>query len=196
LILSIKIIDKINKRSEFLTMNASDQGTREPQRARYQAIPRTLIFVTSAHPETGAQEILLLKGAPTKRLWANLYNGLGGHVEPDEDVLTAARRELDEEAGLQPEQLNLRGVINIHTGSDEAGLRPGVLVFVFHAHSEQRTVRATPEGMPEWLPVAKLADYPLVDDLYTVIPRVLAGGFFYGHYAPDAEGHMVYHFVE
>lgn len=174
-------------------MNANDQGTRGSR--RYHAIPRTLIFVTSSHPATGKQEILLLKGAPTKRLWANLYNGLGGHVEHDEDVLAAARRELREEAGIEPAHLVLRGVINIHTGYDEQGLRPGVLVFVFHAHTVHRQVKSTPEGTPEWLPVSQLADYPLVDDLYTLIPRVLAADrVFYGHYTPQTDGHMQYQF--
>lgn len=178
-------------------MNATDQGTREARRQRYQTIPRTLIFVTRVEPNTGAQEILLLKGAPTKRLWANLYNGLGGHVEAGEDVLGAAQRELKEEAGLEPDPLHLRGVINIHTGYDTAGLRPGVMVFVFHAHSEERAVRTTVEGAPEWLPVAQLGDYPLVDDLHAVIPRALAAdGFFYGHYAPNADGKMEYRFVD
>ena len=64
-------------------MNVSEQGTVEPAGRRYHVIPRTLIFVTSRNPLTGAGEVLLLKGAPDKRLWANRYNGLGGHVEAE-----------------------------------------------------------------------------------------------------------------
>lgn len=178
-------------------MQADEQGVREPGRRRYQAIPRTLVFLTSTNPQTGADEILLIKGAPTKRLWANRYNGLGGHVEADEDVLSAARREVIEETGLTPAHLMLRGVVTIDTGADDQGLRPGVLMFVFVAQSAQRTIAAGVEGRPEWLPIAALAEYPLVDDLIEVIPRALAHGpLFFGHYSPQPDGSLAYHFLD
>ncbi|MFN8489624.1 MAG: NUDIX domain-containing protein [Caldilineaceae bacterium] len=176
-------------------MQATDQGTREPNKRRYQAIPRTLIFLTSTNPQTGVQEVLLLKGAPTKRLWANKYNGLGGHIEADEDIYTAALREVREETGLTLAGLTLRGVVNIDTGHDEHGPRPGVLMFVFHGESAERQVQTSKEGALEWLPVEALRRYPLVDDLYAVIPRTLvAGPLFFGHYSPQANGTLRYSF--
>ena len=138
--------------------------------------------------------MLLLKGAPHKRLWANLYNGLGGHVEADEDVQTAAVREVQEETGLAVEHLTLRGVVNVDTGHDEQGQRPGVMIFVFVGETGDRAVRTSPEGTPAWIPVGRVQDYPLVDDLYTLIPLALAGPGFYGHYAPQADGALAYHF--
>lgn len=177
-------------------MQADSQSTREVgPRRRYQAVPRTLILLTRTHPATGRREVLLLKGAPTKRLWANLYNGLGGHVEAGEDVLSAARREVQEETGLAPAELTLRGVVNIDTGVDEQGPRPGVLMFVFTGDCDVQEILPGPEGAAAWLPVDSLDDYPLVDDLYALIPLALGDGpLFYGHYAPGLDGKLSYRF--
>ena len=176
-------------------MQAIDQGTRETNRRRYQAIPRTLIFLTSRNSQTDEQEVLLLKGAPNKRLWANRYNGLGGHVEVDEDIYNAALREVGEETGLTPASLELRAIINIDTGSDENGQRPGVLVFVFWGESPNRQIQATHEGTPEWIPLDALASLPLVDDLYELIPRTRTPGpLVFGHYSPQPTGTLRYTF--
>ena len=56
-------------------MPQSDQGVTND---RYMVIPRTAIFLRRG------DSFLLLKGAPAKRLWANKYNGLGGHLERGE----------------------------------------------------------------------------------------------------------------
>ncbi len=98
--------------------------------------------------------------------------------------------------GLAPDDLELRGVINIDTGADVHGARPGVIVFVFRASLEARGVAGSAEGMPEWIPADALADYWLVDDLVEIIPRVLADGpIFYGQYSPQADGALRYRFT-
>lgn len=174
-------------------MNVTEQGTRDPS-GRALVTPRVLIFLTSVNHTTGAREVLLLKGAPTKRLWANRYNGLGGHVEATEDVYTAAVREVWEEAGIEAHGLTLRGVVTIDTGFDEFGRRPGVLMFVFVGETEERTLWPSAEGTPAWLPVNELSGYPLVDDLVELLPRALDGPFFYGHYSPQPDGTLCYMF--
>jgi 8-oxo-dGTP diphosphatase len=137
----------------------SNQG---PLSGRYTLVPRTLIFLT--HDD----KILLLKGAPDKRLWPNLYNGLGGHIERGEDVVSAAQRELREEAGLDNIPLWLCGVITIDTDKEF-----GIGVFVFRGEAGQQEISPTAEGAPEWIPVEQISQIPLVEDLPILLPHVL-----------------------
>jgi len=102
--------------------------------------------------------VLLLKGAPHKRIWANRYNGLGGHVERGEDLFNATLREVREEAGLEVHDVRLVAVVHADGGDP----RLGVLFFVFTAQSGAREVSASPEGTLEWhkvdeLPVTEMA---------------------------------------
>ena len=107
----------------------------QAEAARYQVIPRVLCLVTSG------EDILLLKGAPDKKLWAGKYNGVGGHVERGESVHAAAQREILEETGLVVSDLRLCGVITIDIGAN-----PGIGMFVFTARAATREVTASTEG--------------------------------------------------
>lgn len=154
---------------------------------RYVCVPRTLIFVTRG------DRVLLLKGAQDKRRWAGCYNGVGGHVEPGEDVWTAARRELEEETGLSAD-LRLVGIVSVDTGCT-----PGVLLFVFRGENPAGKLRPSAEGSLHWVPVAHLDEFPLVDDLYTLLPRVLSmpsnAPPFAALYRWDTEGRLQIRFA-
>lgn len=140
-------------------MPVSDQGVNLD---RYMLIPRTAIFARRNN------SYLLLKGAPTKRLWAGKYNGLGGHVEPGEDVLTAAKRELMEEAGLEAD-LWLCGVLVVDTGQN-----PGICLYVFSGECHGGEPKASIEGAAEWVRYEALKELPVVEDLPILLGRIHA----------------------
>ena len=59
-------------------MPKQDQGIDVSlKRQRFTVIPRTLVFITRG------DHVLLLRGSAQKRIWANKYNGIGGHIERD-----------------------------------------------------------------------------------------------------------------
>jgi len=70
-----------------------------------------------------------------------------------------------------------------------------VLMFVFAGEAPAQPVMPTREGTPEWVPIPTLHAYPLVDDLYALLPRTLSGAFFYGHYSPQPDGTLRYSFT-
>jgi|YelNatPaOPRAMG01_1025707.scaffolds.fasta_scaffold84127_1 8-oxo-dGTP diphosphatase len=130
--------------------------------SRYAVVPRVLCFLRSG------QEVLLLKGAPDKRLWAGRYNGIGGHMERGEDPLQAARREVREETGLEVETLHLAGIVHVSLSQGH-----GVLLFLFVGEAPGREVRPSAEGSLEWVSVDRLAHLPVVEDLPLLLPRLL-----------------------
>ena len=160
-------------------MGREDQGIQKSMH-RYQAIPRVLCFVL--HKDS----VLLLRGAPTKRIWPNRYNGLGGHVERHEDVYTAALREIHEESGLDVTNLRLRGIVNI-----DAGEPVGIILFIFLADAVTLTPRPSEEGTLEWVLLENLGQYDLVEDIEVILPRLLEadkrGDVFFAHYTFDEE---------
>jgi 8-oxo-dGTP diphosphatase len=181
-------------------MPKADQGS-TTQTDRYTVIPRVLVFVT--HRE----DVLLIKGAPDKRLWANRYNGLGGHVEAGEEIAAAARREVREEAGIEARDLRLRGVVHIDLAAPAAPAPAapapepaptGIAFFVFSATSETRETRPSHEGSLHWVPLDDLAAYDLVEDVPVLLQRLAgdpAAPPFTARYYYDANDHLQIEFA-
>ena len=76
---------------------------------------------------------------------------LGGHIERNEDVFSAAKRELFEESGIQCNNLLLCGTIMIDVNNIE-----GILLFVFTCTKEDANLLESSEGKLEWFPVENL----------------------------------------
>ncbi len=149
---------------------------------RYGVIPRVLCFLERD------DLVLLLHGAPTKRLWPNRYNGIGGHVERGETPMEAARREILEEAGLKVDRLLLHAIIHV----EREGKETGVLLFVFTGSAPLGEVRPSEEGTLHWIPKDHALKLDLVSDLPWLLPKLwslpASSPPFFARYFEDGEG--------
>ena len=146
-------------------MASADQGF---SKDRYSLIPRTLIFLDCG------DMVLMLKGNPSKSIWASKCNGIGGHVERGEDILSAAKRELVEESGYRAEDIWLGAVITIDVR--DTG---GVLLFVFRGKIENDACKnlktsTSIDGSLEWINRSEVYGLPLVEDLPFLLPKLFS----------------------
>ena len=129
---------------------------------RHLVVPRTLSFLFHG------DEVLVLKRSPHARLFPGKVNGVGGHVERNEDVVAAAHREIHEETGLQITDLWLAGILHVDGVLGQAdplpgGYRPGVMVFIFTGQAPTRNVIPSDEGELLWVPLTAVSSLDWVD---------------------------------
>jgi 8-oxo-dGTP diphosphatase len=75
----------------------------------YTPIVATLGYILSAD---GKQVLLVHRNRRAEDAHLGKYNGLGGKLHAGEDVVACLRREVREEAGLECDELLLRGTVS------------------------------------------------------------------------------------
>jgi 8-oxo-dGTP diphosphatase len=118
------------------------------------------------------------------------YNGLGGKMEPGEDIAACMRREIREEAGIECELMQLRGTLN-WPGFGKRG--EDWLGFVFLIDGWSGTpLAANPEGSLEWVERERLFELPMWEGDRQFLPLVFDGDPrpFHG-VMPYKDGRMV-----
>jgi 8-oxo-dGTP diphosphatase len=142
-------------------LGAKEQGAGETN-GRWLVIPRTLCFVMNDG------DVLLMKRAANRRVFPNRYNGLGGHIERDEEPMSSVKREVEEETGLEIYDVRLRGIYNIDTGETA-----GIMLLIFTAETDEREIKVeSEEGTLHWTPLATAASLDLVEDLPYILPLI------------------------
>jgi 8-oxo-dGTP diphosphatase len=98
--------------------------------------------------------LLIHRNARPGDLHLGKYNGLGGKLERDEDIVAGMRRELREEAGVEAIELSLRGTVS-WPGFGKGG--EDWLGFIFIVTRFEGTPPAANlEGALEWVSVEQV----------------------------------------
>jgi 8-oxo-dGTP diphosphatase len=133
----------------------------------YTPIVATLGYVFS--PDR-SRVLMIHRNARPGDLHLGKYNGLGGKIERDEDVVACMRREIREEAGIECGAMRLRGTISWpgfgKNGEDWLGF-----VFVVDTFSGTPLER-NPEGTLEWVEVERIPELPLWEGDRQFLPLV------------------------
>jgi len=117
------------------------------------------------------------------------FNGLGGKLRPEEDVMTCLLREIQEEAGIQCEDVELRGTVN-WTGFGPQG--ENWLGFIFLVSKFSGTPYAkNEEGELGWYAIKDLGTLPMWEGdryflplVFDEEPRIFHGYMPYSHGRP------------
>jgi 8-oxo-dGTP diphosphatase len=155
-------------------------------------MPYTPILATLAYiMSPGGKETLMIhRNSRPGDLHLGKYNGLGGKLHPDEDIIAGVKREIREEAGIECEEITLRGTIS-WPGFGKNG--EDWFAFIFRVDRFSGTpLTENPEGTLAWVPVAGILDLPLWAGDHYFLPLVFGDnpGQFHG-VMPYKEGKPV-----
>ena len=118
----------------------------------------------------GTQVLLIHRNQRSDDAHFGKYNGLGGKLEPNEDIVQGIRREIREEADIECLSLHLRGTISWpgfgKHNEDWFG-------FIFLIDAWTGTPRlSNPEGTLTWVDAGKILELPLWEGDRYFVPLV------------------------
>lgn len=152
---------------------------------RYTPILATLGYVMSLD---GSRVLMIHRNTRPDDHHLGKYNGLGGKMEPDENVVDCMKREIREEAGIEVEELSLRGTIS-WPGFGKHGEDWFGFIFRIDRFSGE-ALQHNDEGTLEWVDVGSVSTLPLWEGDKYFLPLVFDSAVqqFHG-VMPYKEGH-------
>jgi 8-oxo-dGTP diphosphatase len=135
-------------------------------------MPFTPILATLGYilSPDGRQVLLIHRNRRANDSHYGKYNGLGGKLDPGEDVVACIRREIREESGLECETLLLRGTVS-WPGFGKHG--EDWLGFIFRVDRFQGVpYSGNAEGDLKWVEVERVLELPLWEGDRHFLPLV------------------------
>jgi 8-oxo-dGTP diphosphatase len=152
----------------------------------YTPILATLGYVFS--PD-GRRVLMIHRTARPDDAHLGKYNGLGGKIDPGEDVIAGLRREIREEAGIECETVRLAGTVS-WPGFGEHGEDWFGFVFRIDRFSGQPWPE-NDDGPLEWVALGRVLELPLWEGDRFFLPLVFADGKQFHGVMPYRDGRPV-----
>lgn len=133
------------------------------------------------------QQFKILLGMKKRGFGRGRWNGFGGKVKEREDILTAAKRELQEEAGLIALDMEQLGILNFQWQG-----KPDILqVNVFKTSQFQGEPQETEEMKPCWFGIKEIPFEKMWQDDKYWLPLFLADKKFKGGFLFDDKDNIL-----
>ena len=113
-------------------------------------------ITTLCYAENGGRWLMMHRTKKDADENAGKWIGLGGHLQEDETPEECIRREVREEAGLELQNLRLRGILTFilpDWGNE--------LTFLYTAEAEGLPLPECGEGVLQWVPKKQVMNLPL-----------------------------------
>jgi len=133
----------------------------------------TLLYVVK-----GGEVLLIRK---KRGLGAGYYNGVGGKAKPGETPEQAAAREMAEEVGAKPTDMEWRGLLEFWNFED-GKVESTHYVHVYVAKDYRGELRESDEAVPRWFKIEEIPYHKMWEDDRYWLPAVLSGGKIYGRF--------------
>ena len=112
-------------------------------------------------------------GYKNRGFGAGTYNGFGGKVKPNEDILSALNRECREEAGFIPLQPQNVGIINYNEVMQ--GSRKNIQMHIYICKNIEGSITPSEEMTPKFFNKNNLPLTSLLPDTAIWLPLILQG---------------------
>ncbi|MCC6004003.1 MAG: 8-oxo-dGTP diphosphatase [Thermofilum sp.] len=132
-------------------------------------------LATLCYPMRSKEVLLIYK---RRGFGAGKYNGVGGKIEPNEDIWQGVKREVREEVGLELLEVSYKGVLVFYAENEV----PDIVVHVFTSRKFKGEPSPSEEALPQWFGIDQIPYDSMWEDDKIWLPHVLNGKNIYGQF--------------